>query len=164
VAKATVGKSVGVLVQQILETHPAFSANPIGDWQELVGEQVALNSQPKSLKNKKLEVIVYDSIWKHHLELNKELIMERINQGRPEPLVEKMLIRVGEIPESPPELNLHHKKLGKIKSKHHRSKKKKAPRRSLTKEEKALLRQLPDPELRAIGARLFKLIPSEQED
>lgn len=155
---------LGSAVRRAIQAHPAFSASPLGDWAELVGEQVARNSQPKSLKNKVLTIVAYDSVWKHHLELNKEYLIDKINRKRPEPVVEKIVIRVGEVPESPAVLNPSSRKAEKMGAKRYRPQKRiKTPSRPLTEEEKALLKSLPDPELRKIGERLLKHIPLEEE-
>jgi len=153
---------IGPVVRGWLERHPAFSASPLGDWGELVGEQVARYSRPKSLKNKVLVVVAFDSIWKHHLELNRHAVMEKINENRREPLVEEMIVRVGGVPESDPVLNPAYVQLAKLKTTRNRGRKyEKTPVRPLAPEEKALLKKLPDPDLRTIGARLLKRIPVE---
>jgi hypothetical protein len=154
---------VGSALRRALLAHPAFSANPLGDWKELVGEQVARYSQPKSLKKGVLVVVAYDSVWKHHLELNKEVLMEKINSKRSEPVVEKIVIRVGEVPEALPVLNSKSRQAENLEARRYRAgKKKKAPVRPLTPEEKALLKSLPDEDLRRIGARLLKRLPLEE--
>jgi len=155
-------QKVDALLMSFLKKHPAFKANPLGEWNELVGPQVARYSQPKSLKKKILTVSVYDSIWRHHLELNKEALLEKINRGRAEPLVEKIVIRVGEIPEELPVLNPNHRLLEKVKTKTVRpGKSRKPPVRKLTDEEKELLSKLTDPELRALGKKLLQRLPLE---
>jgi hypothetical protein len=154
---------VGSLVKQVLEKHPAFSANPLGDWGLLAGEQVARYSQPRSLKEKVLVIVAYDSVWKHHLELNKEELLLRINLNRPEPLVEKIAIKVGEIHAVPPVLNPTRKELDKVGRKRSSLvKKRKAPVRPLTPEEQSLLASLPDPDLRKIGKRLLQRLPANE--
>lgn len=154
---------VGPLLKEFLMSRPAFSANPIGDWHELVGEQVARYTRPKSLKKKVLVIAAHNSVWKHHLEQYKEVLSEKINGGRAEKLVEEIVIRVCEIPESAPVLNPAHKSLEKIKAKKTGSRRKaKTPVRKLTPEEQKLLKDLPDPDLREIGARLLKRIPVEE--
>ncbi len=160
------GKSVvGDLVQQALRKHPAFSANPLGDWKEMMGESAARSSQPMSLKKKVLKVVVHDSIWKHHLELNAEALIAKINRGRPEPIVEKIVFKIGEVPETMPVINPNHQLLEKMGSKRRRGKsKRKVPLRGLTEEEKDLLAALPDPELRKIGKRLLGRLPLEEEE
>jgi hypothetical protein len=174
VAEKTFGTPLGELSKKALEDHPAFAANPLGDWKDLVGEQVARHSAPKSFKGKVLVVTAHDSIWKHHLELNRQALMDRINAGRPEPLVEKIVVKVGELPEAPPELNPNHKKLqkaagkpggqeaSKAKSRRRSRKKPKPKRRVLTEEEKALLKNISDKELRQAGRRLLQLIPEDE--
>ncbi len=154
------GAMVGPLVGLVLGRHPSFSSNPLGDWKELVGDQVARYCQPQSLKQKVLMVAAYDAVWKHHLELHQGLLMEKINGGRPEPLVEKIVVRVGELSDAAPQLNPDYPGLEKAGTgKTRQKKKKKAPSRPLTPDEKALLKSLEDPDLRAIGARLLKRIP-----
>ncbi|MDY0040344.1 MAG: DUF721 domain-containing protein [Desulforhabdus sp.] len=153
---------VDVLLRSFLKNHRAFQANPLGEWDALVGPQVARYSQPKSLKKKILTISAYDSVWKHHLELNKEALLEKINCGRPEPLVEKIIIRVAEVPDELPVLNPNYRLLEKFKSKSLKPRKKKRPPlRRLTPEEKELLAKLDDPDLRAMGKKLLQRLPLE---
>ncbi len=154
---------VGPLLKKFLEQHPAFEANPIGDWKELVGEQVARYTVPKSLKNKVLVILAHDSVWKHHLEQYKEVLTDKINSRRPEPIVEQIVIKVAEMPESAPPLNPAHKNLEKMKGKRLTLRRKaKVPARKLTPEEQALIKSLPDPDLRQIGAKLLKRMPADE--
>jgi hypothetical protein len=157
-------KSVlGPLLQQILNKHPAFSPNPLGDWALLAGEQVARHCQPKSLNNKVLKIVVQDSNWKHHLHLNQEALLTRINQARPEPLVEKIILVVGEIPEEKPLLNPNAKLLDKMKAKSRRGKKTKAVLRDLSADEKQQLQRIADPELRRLCTRLLRRVTDEPD-
>jgi hypothetical protein len=152
--------SVGSLFKAILRKHPSFMANPIGDWSEIVGVQVARYSHPVSLKKKALLIIAYDSVWKHHLELNKEAILEKINQKSREALVEKISIRVGQLPASGPILNPNYKLLEKKGAKHSPVRRqRKTPARQLTPEEMEVLKGITDPELKAISTRLLKRMP-----
>ena len=150
---------VGPLLKGFLEGHPAFAANPIGDWKDLVGEQVARYSRPGSLKNKVLVIVAHDSVWKHHIEQYKELLAEKINAGRAEPLVDKVVIKVGEVQGSEPVLNPAHRSLEKIKAKRLIVRKKKAQIEKLNEEEQSLIKGLPDPDLRKLGEKLLKRIP-----
>jgi hypothetical protein len=161
----THGSMVGHLVGLLLERHPSFSTNPLGDWKELVGDQVARYCQPKSLKQRVLMVVAYDSVWKYHLDLHKDALIEKINLGHSEPLVEKIVVRVGELAETAPPLNPTYQRLEKSKAGKTRLKtRKKPPSRPLTPDEKALLKSLQDPDLRAIGTRLLKRIPLESKE
>ncbi|MCE5245175.1 MAG: DUF721 domain-containing protein [Syntrophobacteraceae bacterium] len=153
---------LGPLVIGMLKKIPVFAANPLGDWKELVGEQMARYSQPTSLKKKTLVVTVYDSVWMHHLELNRQALIEKINRLRPEPIVEKMVLRIGEVPEAAPVLNSDYRELEKAARKRLRvPKRKKAPPRELTAEERELIMKLPDKELRSLATKLLKRIPED---
>ncbi len=151
-------EALGPLLKRILEKHPAFSANPLGDWNELVGELIARHCQPKSLKNGTLRIVVVDSHWKHHLHMHQEALLAKINGGRPEPLAEKLVFIVGEMPASAPTLNPNHKLIEKLKTKTPRGRRKKATLRELTTEEKALLQAIADPELRRACTRLLRRV------
>ena len=152
---------LSALLSAVLRKHPAFSANPLGDWAAFVGEQVARASTPRSLKNGVLTVIAHDSVWKHHLEMHKEAILARVNSGRAEPVATSIVIRVGTLPESPPDaLNPNAALLSKMTPKHLRTPVKKAPLRDLSPEEKALLAALPDPDLRRAGTRILRRLPA----
>jgi hypothetical protein len=155
--------SLGPLLQQILNKHPAFSPNPLGDWAVLAGEQVARHCQPKSLKNKVLKIVVQDSNWKHHLHLNQEALLTRINQGRPAPLVEKIILVVGEVPEEEPLLNPNAKLLDKMKARSRRGKKTQTVLRDLSADEKQQLQRITDPELRRLCTRLLRRVADDQE-
>jgi hypothetical protein len=152
---------LGSLVRRVLEKHPAFSANPLGDWDELVGEQIAHRCQPMSLKNKVLRVVVEDSHWKHHLHMNQEALLVKINHGRRESIVEKLVLVVGEVPATMPVLNPHHTLLDKIPNKASRGKKRKAPLRVLTPAENELLQGIGDRELRRVCTRLLRRVSEE---
>lgn len=155
---------LGSLLTRLLEEHPAFAANPLGDWQEIVGEQGAATSRPVSLKNKVLLVVARDPVWKHHLELSQALLLARINGDRKEPLVEKLVIRVGELPETPPPLNPNRKLLEKTKArKTAGAKRRKAPKRTLSAEENALLKSIKDPELRSLSRRLLQYARADED-
>jgi hypothetical protein len=141
----------------MLEEHPAFAANPLGDWQEIVGEPGAVASRPVSLKNKTLLVVARDPVWKHHLDLSQALLLSRINKDRAEPLVEKLVIRIGELPVTQPALNPNRQILERTAARKAAAKRKrKAPKRALSSEEKALLKSIQDPELRSLGRRLLQ--------
>jgi hypothetical protein len=95
----------------------------------------------------------------------KEVLTEKINCKRRECLVEQIVIKVAEMPESVPILNPAHKKLEKIKgTKFHARRKSKAPARKLTPEEQSLIKSLADSDLQKIGAKLLKRIPVSEAE
>ena len=129
-----------------------------------MGEQVARYTLPKSLKNKVLVIAAHDSVWKHHLEQLKEVLAEKINGKRSDPIVEEIVIKVAELPATAPVLNPVHANLDKLKARRAGLRKKsKAPVRKLTPEEQKLIKSLPDADLREIGTRLLKRVPAEEQ-
>ncbi|HBZ56569.1 MAG TPA: hypothetical protein DEO88_14285 [Syntrophobacteraceae bacterium] len=157
-AEDNLREALGPLLRRILEKHPAFSANPLGDWEELVGELIAHHCQPKSLKNGILRFVVVDSHWKHHLHMHQEALLAKINEGRSEPLATKLVFSVGEMPASAPPLNPNHKLIEKLEAKARRGRKKKPVLRELSAEEKQLLQSITDPELRRACMRLLRRV------
>jgi len=153
---------LGELVRMMLKRHPAFSANPIGDWADIAGVQVAHHSAPKELKNGCLLVICHDSIWKHHLEMTREQLLIEINRGRSQPLVERIKFKIGELPEADQPVNPNHRLLAKMVPKRLRRSHPKLPKRPLTDAEEELLRKLPDKELRAMARRILSRTPVEE--
>jgi hypothetical protein len=154
---------LGHLTRAVLGEHPAFSANPLGDWAELAGDQVARYSQPVSLKKKVLLIVAHDSVWKHCLEMEREALMTKINHGRPETLVDKIVIRVGMVPEALPVLNPNSRELEKTGRKRYRPQKLvKTPARKLTPEDKEFIRRL-HPDLKKVAERLLKKMPDDSE-
>lgn len=149
----------------MLRSHPVFVANPLGDWEEIVGPQAAAASRPVSLKDGALMVIVRDAMWRHQLEMSQAVLLSRINGEREEALVQRLVIRVGELPESEPALNPNRKLLERKTPRRKGAgiKNRKAPRRSLTTEEKAFLKTIEDLELRRIGRRLLQLSRLDEE-
>jgi hypothetical protein len=163
--KAGTGQAlaVGQFIKDVLAQHPSFASRPLGDWKELVGESVARHCLPRSLKNGCLVIVARDSVWKHHLEMHKEALMERINALWGRRVIEEIRIRVGEIDEAFENLDANYRKLQKVAPKKVRKKNRRPPLRKLTEAEKELLASLPDKELRAIGEKLLRLIPEDPE-
>ncbi|SMC20512.1 Protein of unknown function [Desulfacinum hydrothermale DSM 13146] len=150
-------------VKEVLARHPSFASNPLGDWKDLVGEHVARHTVPRSLKNGRLVIVARDGVWKHHLEINKEALRERINALWKKEVVRQIAVRVGEVEELNPELDANYRRLQKIKSKKVPRRRKKPTLRPLTPEEKKLLASLSDPELKKMGERLLRLTPAEAD-
>lgn len=146
-----------------MKDHPAFAANPLGEWQDVVGAEAARASRPVSLRKGVLIIVTDAPVWKHHLELHKELLMDFINARHTEPIVTKIVIRIGELPETEPVLNPEHQKLEKVRPRKLKPQRpKKGKPRPLTPSEKAFLKSIPDPDLRAIATRLLKhTVPDE---
>ena len=155
---------LGTLLRQLLMEHPAFDPNPLGDWAELAGDEAARNSHPQSLKDRVLKVVVRDSAWKHHLDLKTHALLEKINSGRPAPLVEKVLFRVGELTAPTATLNPNSVLMEKLKAKRPRKRQGKAPVRKLSAEENELVKRLSDPELQRLCTQLLRHISDNPRD
>lgn len=150
---------LGTLIRKVLDRHPAFQANPLGDWADLVGQPAACYTAPKSLKNGRLTVVCFDAVWKHHLEMMKEDLVARVNRDRPVPLVKEIVFKIGLLPEADQAINPNHRLLAKVSGKRLRRSRPKITRRALTAEEEAILKNLPDKELRRSARRILSRIP-----
>ena len=73
-------------------------------WEEAVGETVARNAVPHSLRRGTLTVICSGPQWMHQLYLMKEMIRERLNETAGKELVRDIRFRVGAVrgPEKAP--------------------------------------------------------------
>jgi len=152
---------LGQFIKDVLAQHPSFASKPLGDWKELVGEHVARHCVPRSLKDGVLLVVARDNVWKHHLELNKEALVQRINEQWGRRVVLEVRIRVGEVENADEALEANYRKLQKVTPKRSRTRKKKVAFRKLTKAEKELVASLPDRELQKMAERLLRLTPAE---
>jgi predicted nucleic acid-binding Zn ribbon protein len=155
---------LGTLVRQLLMEHPAFDPNPLGDWAQLVGDEAARSSQPQSLKDRVLKVVVRDSAWKHHLDLKAHALLEKINSGRTPPLVEKVVFRVGELTAPTETLNPNSLLMEKLKAKRPAKRKAKSPVRKLSAAENDLIKRLSDQQLRRLCTQLLRRIPDDPRD
>lgn len=152
------------LIQQVIEKEVLSGTSIRGNWEEIVGHRLARYMTPVSLKNGTLKVHVLDNVWKHHLELYGEELLNKINAGNTIPIVRQLLIKVGPL-SSQDEPSLSKKAFQKIKKKGSTRKKsaKKVPKFPLTLESKEFLKQLRDPELKALAQRLLELFPPESK-
>ncbi len=157
-------EQLGRSMRRMLTEHPLFQANPLGDWEDLVGEQVAQYSYPKELKDGCLLIVCYDAVWKHHLEMNREALLERINQEMDIPLVRKIRFRIGELPEPDTTINSYARLLDKMKPRRRRPRKRKVRLRTLSEDEKALVSGLADKDLRRLAKRLLRRVPLDDSD
>ncbi len=163
--KSTEPSKIGNLVESILAKNPLFSANPVGDWSEIVGRQVAKYSQPVKYKNGKLTVHVFDSVWKHHLELSKDELISKINSLHNRQIVKDISFKVGELKNTEdiiinPVASYRTGKKGSPRASR-RKRKGKPLKYPLSEESKKFIKTIKDPELKAIARRLLPLFPPE---
>ena len=78
-----------------LKTHSSWGA-----WKEIVGESIAYQTQPRSIRNQILFIDVSHSTWIQQLQFLKPTLLEKINAFIGEPLIQDIRFKIGKI--SPP--------------------------------------------------------------
>jgi predicted nucleic acid-binding Zn ribbon protein len=73
-----------------------------GAWRGIVGESVALQTQPRSIRNRILFVDVSHSTWIQQLQFLKPTLLGKINEFLGEPLIQDIRFRLGKISPSLP--------------------------------------------------------------
>jgi len=72
-------------------------AGVMEEWEERVGERIARVARPRGFSGGTLFVEVRSSAWLMELDLMKEELLRRLNEGREEGRVEKLvLVQAGE--------------------------------------------------------------------
>jgi len=69
-----------------------------GAWKEIVGEPIALQTQPHAIRNRILFVEVSHPTWMQQLQFLKPTLLGKINGFLDEPLIEDIRFKVGKIP------------------------------------------------------------------
>jgi hypothetical protein len=82
---------------------PIKNYSLFGAWKEIVGETIALQTQPRSLRNQILFVDVSHSTWIQQLQFLKPQLLEKLNAFLGEPPIQDIRFKLGKIsPPSPP--------------------------------------------------------------
>jgi predicted nucleic acid-binding Zn ribbon protein len=73
-------------------------------WQEIVGLQIASQSQPEFLKDGVLQVRVENSVWLNHLRFLEEELLQKLNKQLPSLEIKEIRFRQGPLDayQSPP--------------------------------------------------------------
>jgi hypothetical protein len=66
-------------------------------WHEIVGEPVASHTRPDQIRYKKLHLVVESSVWLQQLIFLKPSLLEKINGAVGMPMIEDLVMRVGEV-------------------------------------------------------------------
>jgi len=69
-----------------------------GAWKEIVGEPIALQTQPHAIRNRILFIDVSHSTWMQQLQFLKPTLLGKINSFLGESLIEDIRFKVGKIP------------------------------------------------------------------
>ncbi len=145
---------VGDVVREILEKRELFPKTLYGAWEDIVGGETAKHSQPRRLVKGVLYVVVSDPVWKHHLEMNKQAIIDELKKLAPAKPIEDIRFRLGEIKQDAPRFEKSKKTAKKKTGKP----KKRLRLRKLTDEDKKVLRKVSDVELRKRCRSLLKRV------
>src|SRR4030042_1921715 len=76
---------------------PLKSYSIWGAWKEIVGESVALQTQPRSIRNRILFIDVSHSTWMQQLQFLKPTLLEKINAFLGEPHIQDIRFKLGKI-------------------------------------------------------------------
>ena len=76
---------------------PLKTYSIMGAWKEIVGEPVAIHSQPYSIRNKILFIEVSHPTWMQQLQFLKPTLLEKINHFLGESLIQDIRFRLGKI-------------------------------------------------------------------
>jgi hypothetical protein len=87
----------GLEIDIQLKTHSIWSA-----WKEIVGESVARNAQPRSIRNRILFIDVSHQTWIQQLQFLKPVLLEKVNTFMGEPHIHDIRFKLGKMPALPP--------------------------------------------------------------
>ncbi len=76
---------------------PLKSYSILGAWKEIVGESVALHTQPRTIRNRILFIDVSHPTWIQQLQFLKPTLLEKINNFLGEPHIQDIRFRLGKI-------------------------------------------------------------------
>jgi len=83
---------------QTLEIEVPLKAYSIlGAWNEIVGESVAVQSQPRTIRNRILFLDVSHPTWMQQLQFLKPTLLEKINTFLGKPLIQDIRFKLGKI-------------------------------------------------------------------
>jgi len=81
---------------------PLKSYSILGAWKEIVGDSVALQTQPRAIRNRILFIDVSHSTWMQQLQFLKPTLLEKINAFLREPHIQDIRFKLGKISYSIP--------------------------------------------------------------
>ncbi|MBM4305757.1 MAG: DUF721 domain-containing protein [Deltaproteobacteria bacterium] len=87
----------GLKLDVPLKTYSIWTA-----WKEIVGEAIALQTQPRAIRNHILFIDVSHSTWMQQLQFLKPKLLEKINAFLGEPHIQDVRFKLGKISQPPP--------------------------------------------------------------
>ncbi|MEE9530529.1 MAG: DciA family protein [Syntrophobacteria bacterium] len=115
---------------------------PLLRWQEIVGSQLARQTQPEFFKDGVLQVRVENSVWLNHLRFLAEELRQKLNEELPSLKIKELRFRQGtldKVQSGPPSTDSHAASGPEGDA---------GPRQPLSQEQRRLLETISDPELR----------------
>lgn|SRR5574341_250902 len=70
-------------------------------WEDIAGTAIAAHTRPDTIRFKRLYLLVQDSVWLQQLTFLKPELIERINASAGRPVLADIVLRVGEVHQSP---------------------------------------------------------------
>ncbi|MBW1708298.1 MAG: DUF721 domain-containing protein [Deltaproteobacteria bacterium] len=93
--------SIGKIISSSLKNGFLGLAQEVGKvfeiWPGAVGPLVAAHSQPDSIQDGRLTVLVESSVWIDRLNYSKAEFIEKINNAAGAPLVQEIIFKVGSV-------------------------------------------------------------------
>ena len=93
-----VGKVLGAFLEKSGLRTTVLRAEAADQWEERVGEAIGKVTRARGLRGSTLVVEVRSSPWLMELNLMKTEILRRVNEGREEGLIEKIVFVLAEDP------------------------------------------------------------------
>lgn len=93
-----VGDLLGAFLERSGLRDPVSRIEAVDQWDELVGEAISRVTRAQGVRGTALIVEVRSSSWLMELNLMKEEILRRVNDGRQEALIEKLVFVLAEDP------------------------------------------------------------------
>ncbi len=95
-------QKIGQVLDDFLEKaglrESVLRAEAVGEWEERVGAAIAKVTAARGVRQATLIVEVRSSSWLMELNLMKDEILRRVNEGRPEGRIEKIVFVLAEDP------------------------------------------------------------------
>jgi predicted nucleic acid-binding Zn ribbon protein len=148
-------EQIGAVVNKILRecgwNEGLQQSPPLIDWQDLVGSNIAEQSQPESLKDGVLYVRVENSVWLNHLRFLSEELRQKLNKKLPSLPIKEIRFRQGPLDSAqPPPSPAARTKPARI------SRLRSGPIPPLSSEHQKLLDEIEDAELRRVLESLLR--------
>ena len=93
-----VGEVLGEFLKKSGLREPFLRVEAVDEWEERVGEAIARVTRAQGVRGTSLVVEVRSSAWLMELNLMKGEILQRVNEGRQEALIEKLVFVLSEDP------------------------------------------------------------------